>query len=127
MPTFRTDLRVHYGVQKNSAAIVTPRPPEINAVLRVAAGQTTSIENKSRGLIRRKSHRRGDVSVALAVYVTVLKKRRSLPEDKIHVSLNVTVLVKLTAVLGIERVLPSEKTAILENRTVRFDKNCDRL
>src|SRR5688572_25427611 len=127
MPAFRPYLCIHHRVQKNSAAIVAPRPPKINAVLRVAAGQTTSIKNKSCGFVCRKAHRSRDVAVAFTVNVTILENRRRLPENEIDVAFDIAVLVILASVLGIESVLPTEEPTFFEDCTVRFNKNCDGL
>src|SRR6188508_698259 len=123
VPAFGTDLRVHHRVQKNSAAIVAPRPPKINAVLCVAAGQTTSIKNKTRGFVRGETHRSGDVAVALTVNVAILKNCCRLSEDEIDVALDVTVLIKLPPVFGVKRVLPTEKTTIFENGSVGLNQD----
>src|SRR5438046_2858520 len=117
IPTFRPDMLAHFGIQIYRPAIITPRTAEKNAVLCIFRCKPAFIKNKTARLIGRKPHRSGHVTVALAMDLAILEDSSGLPEDEIDMPLDITILVILSTVLGIERVLPREESAMFKNRS----------
>src|SRR6266540_6316237 len=103
----------HLGVKKNRAAVCAPGPAQIGYDVGILASDFAMREDKTERLVggRRSG---GDVTVTQTVNVAALEESRRRAEDEIHVARDVAVFKILAATIEQNRVLPAQKTAILE-------------
>src|SRR5207249_4544200 len=127
VPAFGPDMPAHFCIQINGPPIIAPRSAKENAVLYVFGGQPAFIKNKTTRLVRRKTHRCGQIAIAFAVDVAILENSRGLTKYKIDMAFNIAVLVKLSSILGVKRVLPCEESAMFKNYSIGIGENGNRL
>jgi len=68
---------------------------------------------------------RSDISGSFAVDLTMFKNHLAAAEDKVDVTLDVTVFEKLPATVDEQRVLPPEKAAILKHHPISISQKRD--
>ena len=118
VPTCRQDVSVHLGLNEDNSPEWPPWPTKKDTLARIHSSQTAMAKDKTGRLRIAESHGRSDVPCTLTMNLAVLEHSSRRAKNKVDVPFDIAVLVVLASTFRIQRVLPTQETAVTKNRTV---------
>src|SRR5581483_1653881 len=138
-PAFGADVRTEPAVSVDHLRIRTPRAAEVYAAAAVFAREPTAVENETARLLRIGAGLGGYIPGALAVDLALTENRGGISENEIDVTFDIASIEEVPAggamvgvglgqrlrheltgrAVDIQRVLPSQETAVTKDSAVR--------